>query len=399
MDEVKSSNNVVLIGAFLQSKREESRLSLDKISQKTKISINILRALEANDFNTLPSPAYVKGFVLSYARVLGINSSEVINKLEYTYLTVTGKPFPALNHTKLMPANSPAPSDAPVSAEAAAQAAPAQVLEQDRVTRERRKVIVPSLVFSGIAVAFIGLYQLITHTIDNETGNNESLRHGPTFVPSSELVDINKPVNPVVEPVKTDALVVEETKKEEVVAKPEEKKPEETKPAPPANVRRNFPDKEFRRITVKLFSVIPDAPENKDDSIFPSEIKSKMNKEMENIYIRAQDGNTWLSYKIDNNPIESVILEKGKDLFLQGKEVLMFLGNVRVTRVFYQNRLIDPPTKTGFKSLIFPEANNGNHMLPLFPKASDDILYTAEEYQRRMKIEEKELGLTPTSNQ
>lgn len=399
MDEVKPSGNVVLIGAFLQSKREELRLSLDKISQKTKISVNILRALEANDFNSLPSPAYVKGFVLSYARILGINSSEVINKLEYTYLTVTGKQFPALNHTKLMPANAPAaPEDVAPVAETPA-VAPAQVLEQDRISRERRKVVIPSLVFSGIAIAFVGLYQLVTHTIDRETSTTESLRHGPTFVPSSELVDINKPVATPETPKAEPAVPVVPEKKEEVVVKAEPEKPAPTPTPPTPNVRRNFPDKEFRKITVKLFAVIPDAPENSDNDIFPSEYKSKMNKDLENVYIRAIDGNTWLSYKIDAEPIASVILEKGKDLFLQGKEILIFLGNVRVTKVFYQNRLIDPPTKTGFKSLIFPEANNSKHMLPLFPKAADDILYTAEEYQRRMKIEEKELGLSPTSNQ
>lgn len=394
MDENKSSGNVVLIGEFLRARREESRLSLDKISQKTKISINILRALEANDFNALPSPAYVKGFVLSYSRVIGIDPSEVINKLEYTYLTITGKPFPALNHTKLMSATAPAPSE---SAQATSNAAPAQLLEQDRIAHERRRVIVPSLVFVSIAVAFIALYQLVTHTIDSETGNTESLRHGPTFVPSSELVDMNKPVDPAPTPAAPEATPAEVKKAEAapaVAEKPTEK-PEDAKPVPASPVRRNFPDKDFRKITVKLFAVIPDAPENSDESIIPSATKAKMNKALENVYVRAVDGNTWLSYKIDNSPIESVILEKGKDLFLQGKEILMFLGNVRVTKVFYQNRLIDPPTKTGFKSLIFPEANNANHMLPLFPKAADDILYTAEEYQRRMQIEEKELGAAP----
>lgn len=406
MDEKKTAGNVVLIGECLRAKREETRLSLDKISQKTKISINILRALEANDFQSLPSPAYVKGFVLSYARVVGLNPSEIINKLEYTYLTVTGKPFPALNHTKMMGPSTRAeiPEDAEQAPAPVTQKPvdPAQVLEQDRIARERRRVVVPSLVFVGIAIAFIGLYQLVTHTIDSETGANGSLRQGPTFVPSSELVDINKPVSteqpkpveapPAPEVAKTPPPPVEATK--EVKTGPE--KPAQAVPeqkAAATTVRRNFPDKDFRKITVKLFSVIPDAPENTDEAILPSSIRGRMTKDMENVYVHAVDGNTWLSYKVDGKPIESVILEKGKDVFLQGKEVLIFLGNVRVTKVFYQNRLIDPPTKTGFKSLIFPEANNGKHMLPLFPKAADDILYTAEEYQRRMKIEEEELGL------
>jgi len=99
-----------------------------------------------------------------------------------------------------------------------------------------------------------------------------------------------------------------------------------------------------------------------------------------------------MSYKVDNKPIESVIISKGNDLFLQGNEIRMFLGNVNVTKIFYNNFLIDTPNKSGVKSLVFPETSNEKFVLPLFPKANDDILYTSEEYQKRMKLEEEELG-------
>lgn len=380
-DENNNPHHVVLIGECLRLRREETKMSLEKVSQKTKISLNILRALEANDFESLPSPAYVKGFVLSYARVVGLSPSDIITKLEYTYLTVTGRPFPALNHTKNMMGHSVPNEKIPAPSANEPVATPSAVLADEQTSRERRRVIVPSLVFVGVALVFIGLYQLVTRTIENETSAKTQKPSGPTFVPSSELIEMNKPV--VSAEVKSEekpaAAVVEEQKKEE--------KPVEVK-----EVRRNFPTKDFRKVTVKLFSVIPDAPEASDPAILPENFRSAVNRDLENIYVHAVDGNTWLSYKVDNQPIVSIVLEKGKDVFMQGKEILIFLGNVKVTRVFYQNRLIDPPTKTGFKSLIFPESANSKHVLPLFPKASDDILYTAEEYQRRMKIEEEELG-------
>lgn len=393
------TSQVVHIGDHLKARREEAKLSLEKVSQKTKINLNILRALEANNFQALPSPAYIKGFVLSYARVIGLNPNDVITKLEYSYLTIMGKPFPALNHTRQLATNEaePVAEKAPTSTEA-----PADVLEQEKRAQERQRLIVPAVVFGGICIVFIGLYQLVTKTIDSETNSTIEKPYGPTFVPSSELVDINKSVEEKATAkaaadaaalVAAEKAKVAEEKKSEDEKKPEEKKPEEVKPkAPVQEARRNFPDKDFRKITVKLFAVLPDAPENQDTNILPPRIKDAWNKDLENVYVKATDGNTWLSYKVDQNPIESVILEKGKDLFLQGKEILVFLGNVKVTKIFYQNRLIDAPTKTGFKSLIFPESQSKNHMLPLFPKASDDILYTAEEYQRRMKIEEEELA-------
>lgn len=398
-------SQVVHIGDHLRARREEAKLSLEKVSQKTKINLNILRALEANNFQALPSPAYIKGFVLSYARVVGLNPTDVITKLEYSYLTIMGKPFPALNHTRQMSANEVvevAPADSAAPAKKLVTEAPADVLDQEKRTQERKRLIVPAVVFGGICIVFVGLYQLVTKTIDSETNSTLEKPYGPTFVPSSELVDINKSVEEkaVVKAAAEAAAVAsaeaakvaEEKTAEE--KKGDEKKPEDVKPAPPVQeARRNFPDKDFRKITVRLFSVLPDAAENQDTSILPPRIKDAWNKDLENVFVKATEGSTWMSYKVDQNPIESVILEKEKDIFLQGKEILMFLGNVKVTKIFYQNRLIDAPTKTGFKSLIFPESQSTKHMLPLFPKAADDILYTAEEYQRRMKIEEEELGL------
>lgn len=392
----QNNTQVVHIGDHLRARREEIKLSIEKVSQKTKINLNILRALEANNFQALPSPAYIKGFVMSYARVVGLSPEDVIHKLEYSYLTIMGKPFPALNHTRQFVSTEPeAPATENAEAKKKVSEDPAKVLDQEKRAQERQRVIVPTVVFVGVCIVFIGLYQLITKTIESETNGREAKPYGPTFVPSSELLDINKPVAEKKEeeaPAKVE--VAENTPAPVAGEKKGEEKADKTTEAAPVvqNVRRNFPPKDFRKITVRLFAVIPDAPENQDESILPERIKDAYNKEMENIYVTARDGNTWLSYKIDQNPIESVILEKGKDLFLQGKEILMFLGNVKMTKIFYQNRLIDAPTKTGFKSLIFPESQASKHMLPLFPKAADDILYTAEEYQRRMKLEEEELG-------
>ena len=98
-----------------------------------------------------------------------------------------------------------------------------------------------------------------------------------------------------------------------------------------------------------------------------------------------------MSYKIDTQPIGSVIINKGGELYLQGSEIRLFLGNVNVTRIFYNNYLIETPTKSGVKTLVFPEESNSKYMQPLFPKAKDDILYTSEDYIKRMELEEAEL--------
>ncbi len=381
-----------LLGEYLKQKRTEKNYSLEKLSQKTKISINILKSLEANDFDHLPSAAYIKGFVTSYVKTLGLPMNEAINKMEYTYLKILGKPFPALNHTKNM---STSVTSAPALAKEnvrgnrqkeaeAPQQTPHEVIENSDSLMENTKSVLPIAIFAAIILVFVGGYKLISSVVENEVTDQKAKDLGPKIESSSALVNTypKKEESPKVEQGTQAAAPA--------VAPPvEEVKPPEEKPA--VDFPRNFPTVDFKKIKGKLFNVKTDAPENENAEIFPEKIKTTMNSSLQNVYIRAVDGNTWISYKIDSNPISSVIISEGNDLFLQGSEIRLFLGNVNVTKIFYNNYLIETPTKSGVKSLIFPEENNEKYLLPLFPKAKDDILYTAEEYTKRMKLEEDEL--------
>lgn len=380
-----NASNVGLLGEYLKQKRIDKNYTLEKLSQKTKISVNILKSLEANDYDHLPSAAYIKGFVTSYVKVLNLPLEEAITKMEYTYLNILGKPFPALNHTKLMSTPTPVTS---ISRSADEEApTPHDVIESGDSIIESTKSILPIVIFGAIILLFVGGYKLISTVVESEVSSQKTKDLGPKIESSSALVkqpikEEPKKVEPTPESAATTATPATEA---QPVAKPEE-----TKPVP--ELPRNFPTVDFKKVRGKLFNVKTDAPENSDETILPKQIKDQVNSSLQNIYIKAVDGNTWLSYKIDNNPIESVIINKDSDLFLQGSEIRIFLGNVNVTRIFYNNYLIETPTKSGVKSLIFPEESNSKYQLPLFPKAKDDILYTAEDYIKRMKLEEEELA-------
>ena len=60
------------LGALLKNKREEMGLSYAQIFEITKLQPHFLEALENEEWDHLPSPAFVKGFVRSYARALGL---------------------------------------------------------------------------------------------------------------------------------------------------------------------------------------------------------------------------------------------------------------------------------------------------------------------------------------
>ena len=178
--------NVELLGDYLKQKRIDKNYTLEKLSQKTKISVNILKALESNDYGSLPSAAYIKGFVTSYVKVLGIPLNEAINKMEYTYLNVLGKPFPALNHTKNM-APIPQPmvrtpenkEDAPTTHD---------VIESGDSIIESTKSILPIVIFGAIILLFVGGYKMISSVVESEVNGQKQKDLGPKIESSSALV-------------------------------------------------------------------------------------------------------------------------------------------------------------------------------------------------------------------
>ncbi|MFC1667765.1 helix-turn-helix domain-containing protein [Chlamydiota bacterium] len=75
------------IGQYLQEIRQSKGLSHADVQQSTKISSTYLLAIENNEFNKLPAPTYVKGFLRLYADFLGADKEWVIteyNKLNQT---------------------------------------------------------------------------------------------------------------------------------------------------------------------------------------------------------------------------------------------------------------------------------------------------------------------------
>jgi curved DNA-binding protein CbpA len=64
-------------GLFLQKIRNYKNVSLDRLSEASRISRPYLSAVETNDYNTLPAAVFVRGFVVQIARHLGLDENKV----------------------------------------------------------------------------------------------------------------------------------------------------------------------------------------------------------------------------------------------------------------------------------------------------------------------------------
>lgn len=64
-------------GTLLHKAREAAGLELHDIANQTKISMTYVRAIEAEDFASLPAPVYIGGFLVQIARMLRLDPSQV----------------------------------------------------------------------------------------------------------------------------------------------------------------------------------------------------------------------------------------------------------------------------------------------------------------------------------
>lgn len=68
------------IGTTLRQARERRQLGLDRCEAETKIRARYLRALEDEDFDVLPGPTFVRGFLRSYAHHLGLDGQLFVDE-------------------------------------------------------------------------------------------------------------------------------------------------------------------------------------------------------------------------------------------------------------------------------------------------------------------------------
>lgn len=66
------------IGEILKEERERHRLSLDKLSSKTKIKKKYLLALENNQFELLPASTFVRGYLKIYGQLFGFDHQPLV---------------------------------------------------------------------------------------------------------------------------------------------------------------------------------------------------------------------------------------------------------------------------------------------------------------------------------
>jgi cytoskeleton protein RodZ len=75
------------IGNSLREARERQGLGYPEIELATKIRAKYIRALEEEDFTSIPGDAYIRGFLRSYAEYLGLDGDVYVDEYASRFIT------------------------------------------------------------------------------------------------------------------------------------------------------------------------------------------------------------------------------------------------------------------------------------------------------------------------
>ena len=72
-------------GSYLKAERELRGVTLEELHTKTRIPMHYLQALEKNLFNEMPEEVFIRGYIRSFAKVIGANEDEMLS----AYIDIT----------------------------------------------------------------------------------------------------------------------------------------------------------------------------------------------------------------------------------------------------------------------------------------------------------------------
>lgn len=76
------------VGEILKKRRAELGLSIQEVQVSTKISTKYIRAIESDEFQSMPGDAYARGFINTYAAAVGLDGALLVAQ----YKRETGQP-------------------------------------------------------------------------------------------------------------------------------------------------------------------------------------------------------------------------------------------------------------------------------------------------------------------
>ncbi|MCB0418615.1 MAG: helix-turn-helix domain-containing protein, partial [Bdellovibrionales bacterium] len=173
-------------GAYIKAQRENKGIRLEEIASITKIHIHALQHLEAGRWEKLPPEPFLRGFVIAYAKYVGLDTQECLNR----YLDEKEGPSAKKQGEEK---KQKAPEKETVAAKRTAsktparkeiQAPPAQKTSTNQVITESNSLPLAKVAGIGIALVLVALISGLIYV-----GKNGGQDAPPMVVSSDEPTD------------------------------------------------------------------------------------------------------------------------------------------------------------------------------------------------------------------
>lgn len=82
------------IGEFLKQRRAAKRMSLAEVARVTRIPVQTLMSIEGDRFDEMPGEVFVRGFLRSYARAVGVVPEEILARYSASRRVAVVTPLP-----------------------------------------------------------------------------------------------------------------------------------------------------------------------------------------------------------------------------------------------------------------------------------------------------------------
>ena len=336
-----------ILGNYLTQLRESKNISIKELSIDTKISESVLQNLEAEKFNELPRKIYLMGFLKTYCQYFKVNPNKALNLLE-----------------KVFQQNNPITD------------IEGRFENHDGPTVNSKSLI--KLIVFIISIIIMSLLarkiffnkkfevintEITTEKLDSSTPlagspSNMELTQETTEI-KSEGKNLEEKdqitTNKVTLDVKTEKLEENNQPKNETSS-------EEGDQLPTEMVLKEFPAGFLKYL---------ETPKSELEEFIPDNIFGPTEGSTEKIIISAKEAKTWIAYQKDDEEIKQLILKEGKLIVISGNEIRIVLGNSNLVRLVHNQKEVDIKSKTGIKSLVFPEAAATKFRLPLFYQNND----------------------------
>ena len=165
------------IGSLLKTTREQQGKSIEQIARVTKINVDYIRHIENGETEMLPANIFLKGYVLSIAKMLGLEKGEVIKHwdLETADTPLISKRTKGMDSEILLPS----------------------------IGKSNRKTIIPTLLSAACvfaALCFVSVYFF-------DTSNTDSASIGSSVGSVGTVASQEQPKPPVVREYNVDTIV------------------------------------------------------------------------------------------------------------------------------------------------------------------------------------------------